>query len=87
MGFFNDFISFFLQNKKTFLHVQYEKQSYFITCIEMNLMQVIYRLGTQKVFLQVHELLRYNEFWCKNDKIKCSVCKCVKKIKCKFLSW
>lgn len=58
MGFFNDFISFFLQNKKTFL--QYEKQSYFITCIEMNLMQVIYRLGTQKVFLQVHELLRYN---------------------------
>lgn len=58
MGFFNDFMSFFLQNKKTFL--QYEKQSYFITCIEMNLMQVIYRLGTQKVFLQVHELLRYN---------------------------
>lgn len=58
MGFFNDFISFFLQNKKTFL--QYEKQSYFITCIEMNLMQVIYKLGTQKVFLQVHELLWYN---------------------------
>lgn len=58
MGFFNDFMSFFLQNKKTFL--QYEKQSYFITCIEMNLMQVIYRLGTQKVFLQEHELLRYN---------------------------
>lgn len=28
-----------------------------------------------------------HEFWCKNDKIKCSVCKCVKKIKCKFLSW
>lgn len=58
MGFFNDFMSFFLQNKKTFL--QYEKHSYFITYIEINLMQVIYRLGTQKVFLQVHELLRYN---------------------------
>lgn len=58
MGFFNDFMSFLLQNKKTFL--QYEKHSYFITCIEMNLMQVIYRLGTQKVFLQLHELLRYN---------------------------
>lgn len=58
MGFFNDFMSFFLQNKKTSL--QYEKHSYFITYIEINLMQVIYRLGTQKVFLQVHELLRYN---------------------------